>query len=133
MISYYVTFSGKKGKDVKNEGKYMGLNKKWDNFAGLNSSRSSLQLDESAEEGRYKNTQRKKNLGGEKEKNEKQYQKYTERDYSDFVCNDDDCECFSCTNSAGRYHSIVGDSGHVSRRIPDHQQGHLCSGLPPQA
>jgi hypothetical protein len=60
MISYYVTFSGKKGKDVKNEGKYMELNKKWDNFAGLNSSRSSLQLDESAEEGRYTSTQRKK-------------------------------------------------------------------------
>jgi hypothetical protein len=28
MISYYVTFSGKKGKGVKNEGKYMELNKK---------------------------------------------------------------------------------------------------------
>jgi hypothetical protein len=28
MISYYVTFSGKKEKDVKNEGKYMELVKK---------------------------------------------------------------------------------------------------------
>jgi len=35
-----------------------------------------------------------KKLGGEKEKNEKQYEKYTEGNYSGFVCGDDGCECF---------------------------------------
>jgi hypothetical protein len=40
-----------------------------------------------------------KSLGGEKEKNEKQYEKYTERDYSDFVCGDDGCECFGGSTS----------------------------------
>jgi len=36
-----------------------------------------------------------KQIGGEKKKkNEKQYEKYTERNYSDSVCCDDGCECF---------------------------------------
>ena len=34
-------------------------------------------------------------LGGEKEKNEKQYEKYTERNYSDFVCDGNDRVCLS--------------------------------------